>query len=102
MKPISLAVLAGLLFAALAWAEEPASDAARTVGVAKVTCKEMMAGDDMSRGAVLAYYHGYLAGKKSQEVVDLTAMSAQSDRVTDYCLSNPTSTVMDAFAKVAP
>ena len=101
MRSISLAILAGLLVAALAWGQEPASDAPRTVSVAKVTCKEMMAGDDMSRGAVLAYFHGYLAGKKSQEIADLTAMSSQSDRVSDYCLSNPTSTVMDAFAKAS-
>jgi hypothetical protein len=51
---------------------------------------------------VVAFYHGYVAGKKSEEIVDIAAMGALSDRVSDYCLSNPTSTVMDAFTKASP
>ena len=101
MRSISLTVLAGLFFAVPAWAEAPSAAAAQTVTVGKVTCKEMMAGSDMDRGAVVSFYHGYLAGKKSGEVIDITAMGALSDRVYDYCLSNPTSTVMGAFGKVS-
>lgn len=102
MRLISLVIFTGLLTVAAAWAEEPASDAAQKVTVGEVTCKQMMAGDDLDRGAVIMYFHGYRAGKMGQVVVDIPALSAQSDRVTDYCLSNPTVTVMDAFAKTSP
>ncbi len=102
LRSISLVVLAGLLVAAHAWAEEAGPAGQQTVTIAKLTCKEMMAGDDMDRAATLAYFHGYRAGKKGGEVVDIAEMSAYSDRVSDYCLSNPTSTVMDAFAKLSP
>jgi hypothetical protein len=99
MKGICLAVCISLLGSASAWAEESANPV--TVSLAGLTCKEMMSGQDVDRAAVLAFFHGYDAGKRSEKTVDVTAMSALSDRVTDYCLSNPTSSVMDAFAKAS-
>ncbi len=72
-----------------------------TINIGKMTCKELMSGNDTDREVGIAFFHGYLAGKKGNEIVDLPSTSALSDRVRDYCLSNPTSTVMDAFTKSA-
>ena len=70
-----------------------------TIHIGKMTCKELMGGNDTDREVGIAFYHGYLAGKKGSQTIDLPTASALSDRVKDYCLSNPTSTVMDAFTK---
>lgn len=90
-----------LLFALLAvWVSGgEAASSAVTVDIAKMTCKELMAGRDIDRESGISFYQGYLAGKKNSQTLDLNAAAAQTDRVTDYCLSNPTSTVMDAFLK---
>jgi len=68
-----------------------------TIDIGKLTCKEMMGGNDTDREIVVAFFHGFMAGKKNVQVIDLPKASAISDWVKDYCLSNPTSTVMDAF-----
>lgn len=58
-----------------------------------------MAGSDMDRAINAGFFLGFLAAKKSNTIVDLSAASAHTDRVMDYCLSNPTSAVMEAFTK---
>jgi len=99
MKKLVLLLVIGVaLAAAPAWAEE-GKPAANTIDIGKMTCKQLMSGSDMDREVGLAFFHGYLAGKKNRQTVDLPAASVLSDKVRDYCLSNPTSTVMDAFIK---
>jgi len=99
-KKISVFILGVTLTATTAWASEgdvPGS----MVDLNKMTCKELMQGNDSDREVGLAFYHGFLAGKKDNTLVNLHNTSALSDLVRDYCLSNPTSTVMDAFTKSA-
>jgi len=88
------------LAAATAWAEEGASQKGM-VDIGKLTCKQLMGGDDSDREVGMAFYHGFLSGKNNNQVVNLEEMSAKTDKVKDYCLSNPTSAVMDAFTKSA-
>jgi len=92
-----VAVLAVLVWGVAAAAEEDA----RTEDVMKFSCKQLMSGNDADRGSGLAFFHGYRTAKSGTTTVDLTAASALSDKVQDYCLSNPSATVMDAFAKSA-
>ena len=98
MKAIGIVVLSVWLIAALAWIER-ATLAAQSLDISKMTCKELMAGNDADRDAGLGYFHGFVAGRKNNQVIDLKAMTELSDKVKDFCLSNPTSTVLDAFAK---
>lgn len=95
-----LVVLAVSLFVFQAWGEE-SKFAGQTIDVTKMTCKELMGGNDNDRAVGFAYFHGFLAGKKNKQIIDVNVTSAQTDRVRDYCLSNPDSTVMDAFTKSA-
>lgn len=96
----ALLVLSLVLAVTPALAEEGAPEE-RTVDIAKFTCKELMGGDDTDREVGMAFFHGFLAGKRDSRTINLQDMGAMTDRVKDYCLSNPTSTVMDAFAKSA-
>jgi HdeA/HdeB family len=95
------AIALGFLICALpAWGQQ-AKAAGMSIDIAKMSCKDLMSGNDADRDAGIAYYHGYFAGKKNSSVIDVRVLAEQTDRVTDYCLSNPNSAVVDAFAKTA-
>lgn len=95
---IAVTVLAAALFVVPAWGAEPSS-ADKKIDISKMTCKELMGGDDTDREVGIAFFHGFMAGKKENTIVDVKKISVLSDKIRDYCLSNPTSTVMDAFKK---
>jgi len=97
-KFMSVFVL-GALFAALPVLAETISSENQVIELDKLTCKELMRGNDTDREVGVAYYHGFLAGKANRLELDVYAAGALTDKVMDYCLSNPTSTVMDAFTK---
>ena len=99
-KTLALLVAFGVFpVAHQAWgADAPAS---RKIDIAKGTCKEVMAGSDMDRATNAGFFLGFLAGKANSTVIDLEVSAGHTDRATDYCLSNPTSTVMEAFTKTA-
>jgi len=100
-KKVAVMVVLGMLLVVLqAWGEESKYTGMK-IDVTKMTCKDLMSGNDTDRAVVVSYFHGFLAGKKNSTVVDVDATSALSDKIRDYCLSNPTITVMDAFAKSA-
>jgi hypothetical protein len=98
-KKVVVMVVLGMLLAAFqAWGAEPTT-ADKKIDISKMTCKELMGGDDTDREVGTAFFHGFMAGKKDNTIVDVKKTSALSDKVKDYCLSNPTSTVMEAFKK---
>lgn len=86
------------LFSASVWAEEGKPDE-NMLNIGEMTCKQLMSGDDLDREVGVAFFHGYYAGKNGDKVLDLPKASALSTAVKDYCLSNPTGTVMEAFVK---
>ena len=100
MKLTSIFFVSMALFAVAAWGAE-AKPGELKIDIAKFTCKELMAGSDTDREVGLSYYHGYMAGKKKLSALDVNSVAAQTDKVRDYCLSNPNSTVLDAFNKSA-
>jgi hypothetical protein len=97
-KLMSLCVLGAVLVAMPALADTMKSEEP-VIDIAKLTCKELMSGNDTDREVGIAYFHGFIAGKANRNALDVYAAGASTDKVTDYCLSNPASTVMDAFAK---
>jgi hypothetical protein len=85
----------------IAFMAGPALAEGRTADIDKHTCKQLMAGNDDSRGSTLAFFQGYRTGKAGANTIDLDALSDLSDKVRDYCLDNPTSTVLAAFEAAA-
>lgn len=98
---VALLVLSAMVSIAFQASGADSKSSGGQIDIAKLTCKEAMSGNDMDRASTAAYFHGFLAGKKGSTVVDLDATSAHSNRVMDYCLSNPNSTVMEAFTKTS-
>jgi len=100
VNKLVLVLFVGIALASVpTWAEEGKSHE-NTIDISKMTCKQLMSGNDVDREVGLAFFHGYFAGKKNQQTIDLPAASALSDKVRDFCLSNPTGTVMDSFIKL--
>lgn len=97
-KLMSFFVLGAVLVAIPALAETMKSEEPM-IDIAKTTCKELMSGNDTDREVGMAYFHGFIAGQANRHALDVYAAGALTDKVNDYCLSNPASTVMDAFAK---
>ena len=101
VNKLILVLVIGIALAAMsAWAED-GKPGGNTIDITKLTCKELMSGSDTDREVGIAFFHGYFAGKENRQIIDLPATSALSDKVKDYSLSNPTSTVMDAFLNCA-
>jgi len=100
VKTVRILVLGFSLLALPAWAEE-AKQAGPVIDISKMTCKELMMGNDADREGGMAFFQGFLAGKKNNPVVDVNSAADLADRVKDFCLSNPESTVMQAFEKSA-
>ena len=61
--------------------------------------KELMAGNDTDREVDIAYLHGYFAGKKTSPILDIPAVTAQTERFFNFCLANPKVTVMKGYEK---
>jgi hypothetical protein len=97
IKALVLIAVGFFLFALPAWAAQDSTE--NVLDTSKITCKQLMRGDDAERDVGIAYFHGFMAGKQNIMKLDLTAASALSDKVKDFCLSNPTSTVMDVFTQ---
>ena len=98
-KMKSLLVLAAMVVVMPVWAG--ASTNENKVDLGKLTCKELMRGNDSDREIGIAFYQGFLAGKKNEQIIDIQAASSLTDRVKDYCLSNPNTAVVEAFTKSA-
>lgn len=101
MKTMKHLVSFGLLLSLAVLPAYAAETMVNSVDLQKMTCKQLMAGSDADRDGGVAFFHGYMAGKKNTTVIELDKASALSDLVEDFCLSNPESTVMDAFTKSA-
>jgi hypothetical protein len=97
-KLMSFFVLGAVLVAIPALADTTKSEEPM-IDIAKLTCKELMGGNDTDREVGMAYFHGFIAGQANRHALDVYAAGGVTDKVKDYCLSNPASTVMNAFAK---
>lgn len=89
------------LGAASAWSLNATAEIGPSVDLDQLSCKDLMAGDDTDREVGLSLYHGYFVAKQQVTHLDLGAMAQHSDRLRDYCLSNPKTPVMQAFSNTA-
>jgi acid stress chaperone HdeB len=74
----------------------PAAHAQMTVDVAKITCRQFLLDKVASTKSVAIWLSGYYNGKRSNTVIDISAMEKSADKVEDYCRMNLDMTVMDA------
>jgi len=83
----------------LALAAPPAS-AQVTVEVAKITCEQLTLYKITNPQNIAIWLSGYYHGKRSSTTLDTQGLTADSKKVTDYCIRNPQVTVMQAVETV--
>ena len=60
-----------------------------------------MGADDRGRELSMAYMHGYINGKANRTTLDLDKNAAITDKVREYCLSNPTAKFAKTFENLS-
>ena len=60
-------------------------------------CRFLLKLNDNEREATLAYYQGFMSGKKNELMVDVEKLGEVSDKVIDYCIDNPDDSLLTIF-----
>ena len=61
------------------------------------TCRDMLVRSGFERDFTVAYMHGFMSGKLNETTFDANKLTAATDSVLDYCISNPDAAIMEAF-----
>jgi acid stress chaperone HdeB len=92
---LSIAIAASVTLASQAMAAE--------IDMSKMTCKQVAAMEPGKIIAVGMWMSGFAAGKANNMMVDTEKMSANADKLGDYCSKNPDATlatVMEQMSKM--
>jgi acid stress chaperone HdeB len=67
-----------------------------SIDVSKITCDQMR--NKMANPvAVALWLNGYYAGKRNDTTIDVISLDRNAEKVSEYCASNPESTLMNAI-----
>ena len=71
-----------------------------TIDVAKITCKQFRSYEITNPRNIAIWLSGYYNGKKGNTIISVDVFKASVDKVSDYCITNPTVTLMQAVDTV--
>ena len=69
-----------------------------TLDVAKITCEQFVLYKITNPRNIAMWISGYYNGKIDNTVLDTDVLERNADKLTDYCLRNPKTPVMQAAA----
>ena len=100
MKKLSLHVaittfLTASAFCNPAMAQEP--ERLTTVDLSTFDCRTLIAMNGDYRDNAVLFLHGYVSGQKRETVIELAPIAASTDKIIDYCISNPGANALAAF-----
>jgi acid stress chaperone HdeB len=95
-KPIALSLS---LFALAAVAAQPAS-AQVTLDLAKVSCDQWAGYKITNPQNIALWLSGFYHGKRGNTVLDTQGLTAEVQKLRDYCITNPQQPVMEAVEKL--
>jgi len=64
-----------------------------------VDCRTMLKMDSDEQDFTLIYFHGYISGTKGETLFDGPKLREATNTIMDYCIDNPSASVMEAFEK---
>ncbi|MGK7948832.1 MAG: HdeA/HdeB family chaperone [Xenococcaceae cyanobacterium] len=68
-----------------------------TIDAGTLACRYVLKLDDSDRQATMAYYQGFISGKKNELIVDVGRLGNISERVIDHCIDNPNDSLITVF-----
>src|SRR3954467_51706 len=71
-----------------------------TLDLSKVTCNQWVGYKITNPQNIALWLSGFQHGKRGDTVIDTQRLTADNDKLRDYCLVNPTIPVMEAAEKV--
>ena len=77
------------------FAQESSEDT--KIDLNKISCRELLKMPGKDRELTLVFFHGLMAAKNNQMVIDRVALREATNKITDYCIDNPNSMLMTAF-----
>jgi acid stress chaperone HdeB len=72
-----------------------------TLDVAKITCKQMRGYEITNPNNIALWLSGFYHGKTGSTTLQVDEFKGIAEKVNDYCISHPTSTVMQAVESTA-
>ena len=72
-------------------------DDSSNIDAATLACRSLLKLDDSGREATIAYYQGFISGKKNELMVDVPRLSDVSEKVMDHCIDNPNDSLLTVF-----
>jgi hypothetical protein len=60
-------------------------------------CRTLVSMNGEYRDNAVLFLHGYISGQKKQTVIELAPIAASTDKIIDYCISNPSANALAAF-----
>jgi hypothetical protein len=100
MKKLSLlGGLATSIAASIICTPAVAQEAAKptTVDLATFDCRTLLSMNGEYRDNAVLFLHGYVSGQKKQTVIELAPIATSTDKIIDYCISNPSANALAAF-----
>jgi len=67
-----------------------------TIDVAKITCEQFRNYSITDPSNIALWLSGYYNGQRGNTIVSVSSFKENLDKVKDYCITNPTTTVMHA------
>ena len=71
-----------------------------SIDVSKITCDQVRS-KIANPVAVALWLNGYYAGKRNETTIDVISLDRNAEKVSEYCLSNPDTTLMKAIESAA-
>jgi acid stress chaperone HdeB len=77
-----------------------ANASAQVVDVAKISCKQYLAGNVVRQDYLSLWLSGYLNGTRNDTVIETSTVQTVANKVSTYCRSNLDTGLMDAVQNV--
>ena len=92
-----LSTIISTLYSSSGFAQDEAENT--KVELNKISCRELLKMPGKDRELTLVFFHGLIASRNNQMVIDRVALREATNKITDYCINNPNSMLMTAFAE---
>jgi hypothetical protein len=93
----AIALIGTLFLSTSAFSAAAQDDNGVVLDIQSIDCRTMLKMDNEEQEFTLVYFHGYLSGKHGETMFDGPKLRGATNEIMDYCIDNPSETLMKAF-----